>query len=239
MEPLRQQRLLYLGGDSVKKSLFIEAVCKFLLGVMLVGALVFLPAGTFQFFGGWLLMLILFVPMFLAGLVMLSKNSDLLRKRLQAKEKEKEQDLVVKLSGLMFLVGFVLAGLDFRFGWAPLPRWINWLGAALFLLSYGLYAEVLRENTWLSRTIEVQEGQKVVDTGLYGIVRHPMYSVTLILFLSMPLVLGSVLSFVVFLFYPVIIAKRIKNEEKVLEAELEGYSAYENKVRYRLLPYIW
>ena len=223
----------------MKDNLFVQAISKFLLGVILVGVLLFVPTGTLRYPGGWLLMIILFVPMFLAGLVMLSRNPDLLRRRLKAKETQREQDLVIKLSGLMFLVGFVLAGLDFRFGWVPLPRWINWLGAALFLLSYGLYAEVLRENTWLSRTIEVQEGQKVVDTGLYGIVRHPMCSVTLVLFLSMPLVLGSILSFAVFLFYPVIIAKRIKNEEKVLEAELEGYSDYKNKVRYRLLPFIW
>ena len=223
----------------MKKSLFAEAIIKFLLGVVLVGVLVFLPAGTFRYFGGWLLMGILFVPMFMAGLVMLSKNPDLLRSRLKAKEEQKEQDLVVKLSGLMFVAGFVLAGLDFQFGWIVLPRWVNWLGAVLFLLSYGLYAEVLRENTWLSRTIEVQDGQRVVDTGLYGIVRHPMYSVTLVLFLSIPLVLGSIISFVVFLLYPAIIAKRIKNEEDVLEAGLEGYADYKKKVRYRLLPFIW
>ena len=223
----------------MKKSLFAEAIIKFLLGVVLVGVLVFLPAGTFRYFGGWLLMGILFVPMFMAGLVMLSKNPDLLRSRLKAKEEQKEQDLVVKLSGLMFVAGFVLAGLDFQFGWIVLPRWVNWLGAVLFLLSYGLYAEVLRENTWLSRTIEVQDGQRVVDTGLYGIVRHPMYSVTLVLFLSIPLVLGSIISFVVFLLYPAIIAKRIKNEEDVLEAGLEGYADYKKKVRYRLLPFVW
>ena len=223
----------------MKKSLFAEAIIKFLLGVVLVGVLVFLPAGTFRYFGGWLLMGILFVPMFMAGLVMLSKNPDLLRSRLKAKEEQKEQDLVVKLSGLMFIAGFVLAGLDFQFGWIVLPRWVNWLGAVLFLLSYGLYAEVLRENTWLSRTIEVQDGQRVVDTGLYGIVRHPMYSVTLVLFLSIPLVLGSIISFVVFLLYPAIIAKRIKNEEDVLEAGLEGYADYKKKVRYRLLPFVW
>ena len=170
---------------------------------------------------------------------MLSKNPDLLRSRLKAKEEQKEQDLVVKLSGLMFVAGFVLAGLDFQFGWIVLPRWVNWLGAVLFLLSYGLYAEVLRENTWLSRTIEVQDGQRVVDTGLYGIVRHPMYSVTLVLFLSIPLVLGSIISFIVFLLYPAIIAKRIKNEEDVLEAGLEGYADYKKKVRYRLLPFVW
>ena len=223
----------------MKKSLFAEAIIKFLLGVVLVGVLVFLPAGTFRYFGGWLLMGILFVPMFMAGLVMLSKNPDLLRSRLKAKEEQKEQDLVVKLSGLMFVAGFVLAGLDFQFGWIVLPRWVNWLGAVLFLLSYGLYAEVLRENTWLSRTIEVQDGQRVVDTGLYGIVRHPMYSVTLLLFLSMPLVLGSVYSFIIFLAYPFIIAKRIKHEEEFLEKELNGYREYKQKVKYRLIPFIW
>ncbi|MBQ3157145.1 MAG: isoprenylcysteine carboxylmethyltransferase family protein [Clostridia bacterium] len=219
--------------------LFISAIAKFTLGVVLLGALLFLPAGTLAYPQGWLLMGILFIPMFLAGLVMMAKNPALLRSRLNAKEKQREQSLVVKLSGLMFLVGFVLAGLSFRFGWLLLPRWASWLGAALFLLSYALYAEVLRENTWLSRTIEVQEGQQVVSTGLYGIVRHPMYAVTLTLFLSMPLVLGSALAFVVFLAYPAIIAKRIRNEEDVLTRELPGYAAYKQKVKWRLLPFIW
>ncbi len=219
--------------------LFISAIAKFALGVVLLGALLFLPAGTLAYPQGWLLMGILFIPMFLAGLVMMAKNPALLRSRLNAKEKQREQSLVVKLSGLMFLVGFVLAGLSFRFGWLLLPRWVSWLGAALFLLSYALYAEVLRENTWLSRTIEVQEGQQVVSTGLYGIVRHPMYAVTLTLFLSMPLVLGSALAFVVFLAYPAIIAKRIRNEEDVLTRELPGYAAYKQKVKWRLIPFIW
>ena len=223
----------------MKKNLFAEAVSKFLLGVMLVGILIFLPAGTFRFFGGWLLMVILFVPMFCAGLVMLAKNPQLLKSRLDAKEKRAEQDLVVKLSGLMFIVGFVIAGLDFRFGWLPLPSWVNWVAAGLFLIAYLLYAEVLRENTYLSRTIEVQENQTVVDTGLYGIVRHPMYSATLLLFLSMPLVLGSVFSFLCFLCYPAIIIKRLKNEEIFLEAELPGYKEYKEKVKYRLIPGIW
>ena len=221
------------------KKLFCEAIAKFLLGVVLIGALVFLPAGTLQFANGWLFLGILFVPMFGAGLVMMAKNPYLLRKRLDAKEKEREQSLVVKLSGLMFLVGFVLAGLDFRFQWLPLPGWVSYVAAVLFLLSYLMYAEVLRENTFLSRTIEVQENQTVVDTGLYGIVRHPMYSATLILFLSMPLVLGSLISFVVFLAYPLIIAKRIRNEEQVLEAGLPGYKEYKEKVRWRMIPYIW
>ena len=223
----------------MSKKLFVQAIAKFLLGVVLVGALIFLPAGTTEFFGGWLLMGILFVPMFLAGIVMMLKNPDLLKKRLNAKEKESEQSLVVKLSGLMFLAGFILAGLDFRFGWLPLPKGVSIGAAVVFVIAYALYAEVLRENTYLSRTIEVQEGQKVIDTGLYGIVRHPMYAVTLLLFMSMPLVLGSAISFVVFLAYPFIIAKRLKNEETLLEKELDGYAEYKKKVKYRLIPFIW
>ena len=221
------------------RTLFFSAILKFTAGVVLLAALLFLPAGTIHWFGGWLLMGILFVPMFLAGLVMMAKNPNLLRSRLNAKEKEAEQDLVIKLSGLMFLMGFILAGLDFRFGWSRLPGWVNILGAVLFLTAYALYAEVLRENTWLSRTIEVQEGQTVVSTGLYGIVRHPMYAVTLLLFLSMPLVLGSVPAFLVFLAYPAIIARRIRNEEEVLKRDLPGYGEYLQKVRWRLIPYIW
>ncbi len=219
--------------------LFLEAITKFLLGVALVGLLIFLPAGTFSYFNGWLLMGILFVPMFFAGIVMMFKNPDLLRSRLDAKEKQKEQSLVVKLSGLMFLVGFVLAGLGVRFHWYILPTGVVIGAAVIFLIAYFLYAEVLRENTYLSRTIEVQENQKVIDTGLYGIVRHPMYSVTLLLFLSIPIVLGSVYSFFVFLAYPFIIAKRIKHEEKFLEEELDGYREYKRKVKYRLIPFIW
>ena len=223
----------------MKKKLFAEAVAKFLLGVVLVGVLIFLPAGTLRFFGGWLLMGILFVPMFAAGLVMLAKNPGLLQSRLKAKETRTAQDLVVKLSGLMFIAGFVVAGLDFRFAWLPLPQWVNWTAAVIFLIAYLLYAEVLRENAYLSRTIEVQEGQTVVSTGLYGIVRHPMYSVTLLLFLSMPFVLGSALSFLCFLCYPVLIIKRLKNEEELLEEELDGYREYKEKVKYRLIPGIW
>lgn len=219
--------------------LFAEAIAKFILGVVLVGVLIFLPAGTLHYWGGWLLMGILFVPMFAAGLVMLAKNPDLLRSRLDAKEKQKDQQLVVKLSGLMFLAGFVVAGLGIRFGWYILPRWVSLCAAAAFLLAYVLYAEVLRENTYLSRTIEVQQGQKVIDTGLYGVVRHPMYSATLLLFLAMPLVLGSVYAFVIFLAYPFIIAARIRGEEAFLEQELEGYAAYKQKVKYRLVPLIW
>lgn len=219
--------------------LFISAILKFSLGVVLVGLLIFLPAGTFAFFNGWLFMGILFVPMFLAGLVMMAKNPKLLQSRLDAKEKQKEQDIVVKLSGLMFLAGFIVAGLGVRFNWYILPKAVVIAGAVIFLIAYILYAEVLRENTYLSRTIEVQEGQKVIDTGLYGMVRHPMYSVTLLLFLSMPIVLGSIYSFVIFLAYPFIIAKRIKHEEEFLEKELNGYKEYKQKVKYRLIPFIW
>ena len=217
----------------------ISAITKFLLGVVLVGVLIFLPAGTFHFASGWLLMGVLFLPMFLAGIVMMWKNPDLLRRRLDAKEKQKEQGIVIKLSGLMFLAGFVVAGLDYRFGWFPLPRTVVMIATGLFLVSYVLYAEVLRENAYLSRTIEVQENQKVVDTGLYGVVRHPMYSATLVLFLSMPLVLGSLLAFVIFLAYPLIIAKRILGEEEFLKKELPGYEEYLKKVRWRLLPFVW
>lgn len=219
--------------------LFVQAILKFLLGIILVGVLIFLPAGTLSFLNGWLFMAILFVPMFFAGIVMMVKNPNLLKTRLNAKEKQKDQSLVVKLSGLMFLAGFIVAGLGFRFGWYTLPRIAVIIAAVVFLIAYILYAEVLRENTYLSRTIEVQENQKVIDTGLYGIVRHPMYSVTLLLFLSMPLVLGSVYSFLIFLAYPFIIAQRIKSEEKFLEKELIGYLEYEKKVKYRLIPFIW
>ncbi len=219
--------------------LFFEAIIKFLLGVILVGFLVFLPAGTFSFLQGWLLMAVLFVPMFFAGIVMLIKNPQLLKSRLDAKEKEKEQSTVVKLSGLMFVIGFVVAGLDFRFGWCNLPFSVSLIAMVLFIVAYILYAEVLRENTYLSRTIKVEENQKVIDTGLYGIVRHPMYSVTLLLFLMMPLILGSLYAFIIFLAYPFIIVKRIKNEEEVLERELQGYKEYKTKVKYRLIPFIW
>ena len=219
--------------------LFIQAISKFLLGIVLVGILIFWPAGTLSFFNGWLFMGILFVPMFLAGIVMMVKNPELLRKRLKAKEKQKEQSMVIKLSGLMFLAGFIIAGLNYRFNWMMLPKGVSIVGVVLFLLAYLLYAEVLRENTYLSRTIEVQENQKVIDTGLYGIVRHPMYSATVILFLAIPLILGSLISFVIFLVYPFIISVRIKNEEMLLENELEGYREYKTKVKYRLIPFVW
>lgn len=221
------------------KKLFLQAIMKFTLGVILVGLLVFLPAGTFNFWNGWLFMGILFVPMFGAGLVMMAKNPDLLKKRLNAKEKREEQNMVVKLSGLMFLVGFIVAGLNYRFGWHMLPKDVSIGAAVAFLFAYIIYAEVLRENTYLSRTIEVQENQKVISTGLYGIVRHPMYSATLLLFMVMPIVLGSIISFVIFLVYPIIISKRIKDEEKFLEEELEGYREYTEKVKYRLIPFVW
>ncbi|MBQ7144120.1 MAG: isoprenylcysteine carboxylmethyltransferase family protein [Oscillospiraceae bacterium] len=223
----------------MEKKLFAQAICKFLAGAVLVEALLFLPAGSFAYWQGWLLMGILFIPMFCAGLVMLRKNPTLLRRRLDAKEEQAEQKTVILLSGLMFLAAFVAAGLSFRFQFLMLPRWVSLAAAVVFLAAYALYAEVLRENEYLSRTIGVQEGQRVVDTGLYGIVRHPMYAVTLLLFLSMPLVLGSVLSFVILLCYIPLIVKRIRNEEAVLAAGLAGYETYMKKVRYRLIPFIW
>lgn len=219
--------------------LFFSAIAKFLLGVTLVGVLIFLPAGTLCYFNGWLLMSILFVPMFFAGIVMMIKNPALLKSRLNAKESQRQQDKVVKLSGLMFLLGFIVAGLGFRFNWFILPKSVSIVASAIFLLGYVFYAEVLRENTYLSRTIEVQENQRVIDTGLYSIVRHPMYSATLLLFLSMPIVLGSVYAFLIFMAYPFIIAKRIKHEEEFLQKELHGYSEYIQKVKYRLIPFIW
>ena len=221
------------------KKLFVQAIAKFLLGVVLLGLLIFLPAGTLSFSGGWLLMGLLFIPMFCAGIVMMMKNPALLRRRLDAKEKENDQKQVIRLSGLMFLTGFILAGLDFRFGWSRMPVWMPIAAAILFLFSYLLYAEVLRENAYLSRTIKVHEGQKVVDTGLYGMVRHPMYAATVILFLSMPLILGSWPALIVFCCYPFIIAKRILNEEQVLSNELSGYTEYMSKVKYRLIPFVW
>ena len=223
----------------MKKALLAEAVLKFVFGVVLVAVLIFLPAGTLRFPHGWLLMAVLFLPMLAAGIVLLIRRPDLLEQRLKHRESRREQSLVVKLSGLMFLVGFVLAGLDFRFGWTALPDWVSYGVSGLFLLAYLLYAEVLRENPWLSRTVEVQTEQTVVDTGLYGIVRHPMYSATLLLFLAMPLILGSLWSFVVFLAYPAIIAKRLLGEESLLKQELAGYADYCQRVRWRLVPFIW
>ncbi len=219
--------------------LFFEAIIKFTLGVILVGALIFLPAGTFSFIGGWMLMAMLFVPMFFAGVIMMIRSPQLLASRLDAKEKEKKQNLVVKLSGLMFVAGFVIAGLDYRFGWIRLPIEINIVASIVFIIAYLLYAEVLRENAYLSRTVRVVKGQKVISTGLYGIVRHPMYFATVLLFLSMPLVLGSIISFAIFLAYPFIIGVRIKNEEELLSKELEGYEEYKKKVKFRMIPFIW
>ena len=219
--------------------LFTQAFAKFLLGLLIVGVLLFLPAGTFAYPQAWLLIGILFIPMFFAGLVLMRKNPDLLRKRLNANEEQDEQKSVVILSGLMFLAVFITAGLNFRFQWFVLPVWVSAAAAAVFLLSYVLYAEVLRENAYLSRTVEVQENQEVIDTGLYGLVRHPMYMSTVGLFLSIPLVLGSVISFAIMLLYFPIISRRIRNEEQVLEEGLEGYTEYKKRVRYRVIPFIW
>lgn len=221
------------------KKLFFQAIFKFLLGIILVGVLIFLPAGTIEYINGWIFMGVLFIPMFIAGIIMMFKNPKLLASRLDAKEKQKEQGILIKLSGLMFIVGFILAGLDYRFKWIVLPEYITYIFAVVFLLAYVMWAEVLRENTYLSRTIKVEDNQKVVDTGLYGIVRHPMYTATIFLFLSMPLVLGSLISFFVFLFYPILIIFRIIHEERFLEKELEGYVEYKKKVKYRIIPFIW
>ena len=219
--------------------LFIEALLKYLLGILLVGTLIFVPAGTIYFINGWILMGVLFIPMFIAGIVMMVKNPKLLASRLDAKEKQKEQGIIIKLSGLMFVIGFIVAGLDYRFNLLQINKIYTYIFAVVLLLSYLMWAEVLRENTYLSRTIRVEENQKVVDTGLYGIVRHPMYSATIILFLSMPIVLGSFASFLIFLVYPILIIFRIKNEEKLLEKELEGYIEYKKRVKYRIIPFIW
>ena len=219
--------------------LFMQGIGKFVSGIVLIGLLLFLPAGTFAYWQAWLLIGILFIPMFVAGLIMIKKSPELLRKRLNVKEEQTEQKTVIALSGLMFLAAFVTAGLNIRFGWLVLPAWGSYAAAVVFLLAYAMYAEVLRENVWLSRTVEVQENQKVIDTGLYGVVRHPMYTSTLFLFLAMPLVLGSPISFVILLAYIPIIAKRIRNEEQVLEEGLDGYTAYKQRVRYRLIPYVW
>ena len=219
--------------------LFVQAIIKFFCGLVLVGLLLFLPAGTFAYPQAWLLIGILFVPMFIAGLIMMRKSPDLLRRRLNAKEEQSEQKTVIVLSGLMFLAAFIVAGLNFRFGWIRLPMWVSYAAAVLFLVGYALYAEVMRENVWLSRTVEVQENQKVIDTGLYGVVRHPMYMTTLLLFLSMPLVLGSVISSVIMLVYIPIIAKRIRNEEQVLEEGLKGYTEYKKRVRHKVIPFVW
>ena len=219
--------------------LMVEAFTKFICGLLMVGLLIFLPAGTLSYPCGWLLVGLLFSPMLIAGFVMLAKSPEFLKKRLDAKEKQGTQKGVVAFSGLMFIAGFVVAGLDFRFGWSAMPPWVVITASVLFLIAYALYAEVMRENAYLSRTIKVEEGQTVVDTGLYGIVRHPMYAVTILLFLMMPLVLGSWYALIVFAFYPAIIIARLKDEEKLLTKELPGYLEYKQKVKYRILPYVW
>ena len=219
--------------------LMMNALVKYSMGLVMVGLLLFLPAGTFDYWNAWLFIGLLFIPMLLLGIVLAMKSQDLLEKRLNSKEKESEQSVVVILSLIMFLGGFIVSALDFRFGWSKMPIVVVIVAAAILLISYGLYAEVMRENAYLSRTVEIQEEQKVVDTGLYGIVRHPMYSVTTLLFLSIPLVLGSWIGFIIFLAYPMILVKRIKNEEKVLEEGLQGYKEYKEKVRYRMIPFVW
>lgn len=218
---------------------FFNALEKYVMGMLFVALLVFWPAGSLQFWNGWLFMGILFIPMFFLGVVLLWKAPELLKKRLNAKEKMSDQQGVVAVSGLMFLAGFIVAGLDYRFGWSVMPKWVVIAATVVFLISYGLYGEVMRENEYLSRTIEVQAGQKVIDTGLYGIVRHPMYMVTMWLFLSIPLVLGSWYALILFVAYPAVIAVRIRGEEKLLEAELAGYKEYKKKVKYRMIPFIW
>ena len=218
---------------------FFNALEKYVMGMLFVALLVFWPAGSLQFWNGWLFMGILFIPMFFLGVVLLWKAPELLKKRLNAKEKMSDQQGVVAVSGLMFLAGFIVAGLDYRFGWSVMPKWVVIAATVIFLISYGLYGEVMRENEYLSRTIEVQAGQKVIDTGLYGIVRHPMYMVTMWLFLSIPLVLGSWYALILFVAYPAVIAVRIRGEEKLLEAELAGYKEYKKKVKYRMIPFIW
>ena len=221
------------------RKLVVQAITKFILGFVLIALLLFIPSGTLNYWNAWLFICILFVPMFIVGIILMVKNPDLLRKRLNSKEKESEQEILLLIVGVMFICGFVISGLNYRFKWIILSKWIVFVASIIFLFAYVLYAEVLRENMYLSRIIEVQENQKVIDTGLYGIVRHPMYSSTILLFLSIPLVLGSLLSFLIFLIYPVIIAKRITNEEQVLEQGLKGYSEYKNKVKYKVIPFIW
>lgn len=223
----------------MNKSLLTQSLIKFLSGVIIVGILIFLPAGSFSYWQGWLLMGVLFVPMLVAGFILIAKSPDLLRKRLDVKEKESEQKTVVALSGLLFIAAFITAGLNWRLGWVVMPDYTVWAAAVVFIGAYLLYAEVLRENTYLSRTIAVQEGQKVIDTGLYGIVRHPMYMATTLLFLAMPLLLGSPVSFVIMLGYIPVIAKRIRNEEAVLEEGLEGYKEYKLRVQYKVIPLVW
>ncbi len=219
--------------------LFVSALTKFLIGLLLVALLIFLPAGTLAYPGGLLFLCLLFVPMLMMGVVMLIRARDLLAKRLDAKEKQGDQKGVVAFSGLIFLGGFVLAGLDFRFGWSQVPLPVVIAASAVFLIGYGLYAEVMRENAYLSRTVKVEEGQTVISTGLYGVVRHPMYTATILMFLSLPLVMGSWYALIPFVFYPVLMVIRIRGEERLLAAELAGYEEYRKKVKYRMIPFIW
>lgn len=223
----------------MNKKLLLQALTKYLAGLLMVMVLLFVPAGTFEYMNGWLFIGLLFIPMIVLGAVLLIKAPELLKKRLNSKEKETEQKSVIGFSLIMFLGGFIVSALDYRFGWSDMPLALVIIASVVLLVSYGLYAEVMRENAYLSRTVEVQENQKVIDTGLYGIVRHPMYSVTTLLFLSIPLVLGSYIGFVIFLIYPVLLVKRIKNEEEVLEKGLQGYSEYKKNVKYRMIPFIW
>jgi len=222
-----------------KKKLLISAVIKFLAGLVLVGLVLFLPAGTLEYFNGWLFIGLLFIPMFFLGVALFFKAPALLEKRLQSKEKENTQKGVVAASALMFIGAFIIAGLDYRFDWTRVPMWLVLMAAVILLAAYGMYAEVMKENAYLSRTVEVQENQKVIDTGLYGVIRHPMYTATIFLFLAIPLVLGSFISFGIMLLYPIAIVMRISNEEKVLEEGLEGYAEYKKKVKYRLVPFVW
>ena len=221
------------------KKLFIQANTKFIVGFIIIALLLFIPAGTLNYWNAWIFICILFVPMFIVGIILMIKSPDLLRKRLNSKEKESEQGILLMVCGVMFICGFVVSGLNYRFEWIILPKMIVFIATSIFLFGYLLYAEVLRENMYLSRIIEIQENQKLIDTGLYSVVRHPMYLSTILLFLSIPLVLGSLFSFLIFLIYPVIIARRIRNEEQVLEEGLKGYSEYKKKVKYRVIPFIW
>lgn len=229
-----------MNKDSSKKgTLLFRTIINFLMGVVMVGVLLFAPAGTFRFWNAWLFLALLFVPMLIIGIYLWLKQPDLLAKRLSSKEKESEQKQVILMSAVVFVAGFIVAAVDFRFGWSQLPIWLVVMASVLLVISYGLYAEVMRENAYLSRTVEVQENQKVIDTGLYGIVRHPMYSATILLYLSIPLVLGSIYSFLIFLMFPSVIVKRISNEEAVLEKGLEGYTSYKQRVKYKIIPFIW
>ena len=226
-------------SDLMDVKLFSQALSKFLLGFIIISLLLFIPAGTLNYPNAWLFLALLFIPMFIAGIIMLIKSPELLKKRLNAKEEENEQKIVILISGAIFLLAFIIAGLNFRFKWSELPQIVIIASSIIFLLSYIMYAEVLRENMYLSRTVEVSENQKVIDRGLYGLVRHPMYTSTIFLFLSMPLILGSLFSFGIMLIYPIIIIFRIKNEEKFLESKLDGYKDYKDKVNYKIIPFIW